>query len=145
MGERAGSGGLIDVLDRVLDKGIVIDAHVRVGIVGVELIAVEARVVVASIETYLAHAEAISYTAPAARPQLPATPPALPPGAVPPLTVETVAEPTPAAGETPPLTVETVAETPTPEAGPRVLSLEPEATAADGESPPEADDELPAD
>lgn len=62
------AAGAIDVLDRVLDKGIVIDAHVRVAVVGIEILAVEARVVVASIQTYLTHAEAVSYTALAARP-----------------------------------------------------------------------------
>ena len=51
---------LIDVLDRVLDKGIVIDAWVRVSVVGISLITVEARVVVASIETYLRHASAVA-------------------------------------------------------------------------------------
>jgi gas vesicle structural protein len=62
---------LIDVLDRVLDKGVVIDAHVRVAIAGVELIAVEARVVVASIQTYLTHADTLAYTDWAARPRKP--------------------------------------------------------------------------
>jgi gas vesicle structural protein len=47
---------LIDVLDRILDKGIVIDAWVRVSLVGVDLLTVEARVVLASLETYLTHA-----------------------------------------------------------------------------------------
>ena len=57
--ERAAGGtSLIDVLDRVLDKGIVIDAWVRVSLVGIDLITVEARVVVASIDTYLRYAEA---------------------------------------------------------------------------------------
>ena len=52
--ERASGGSsLIDVLDRVLDKGIVIDAWVRVSLVGIDLLTVEARVVVASIATYL--------------------------------------------------------------------------------------------
>jgi gas vesicle structural protein len=52
--ERApGGSSLIDVLDRVLDKGVVIDAYVRVSLVGIDLVTVEARVVVASIETYL--------------------------------------------------------------------------------------------
>jgi hypothetical protein len=60
--ERASTGSsLIDVLDRVLDKGIVIDAWVRVSVVGIDLITIEARVTVASIETYLKYAEAISY------------------------------------------------------------------------------------
>ena len=58
---------LIDVLDRVLDKGIVIDAWVRVSLVGIDLITVEARVVVASIDTYLKYSEAISATSPASR------------------------------------------------------------------------------
>ena len=52
--ERApGGASLIDVLDRVLDKGIVIDAWVRLSLVGIDLVTVEARVVVASIATYL--------------------------------------------------------------------------------------------
>ena len=63
--ERASAGtSLIDVLDRVLDKGIVIDAWVRVSLVGIDLLAVEARVVVASIDTYLKYAEAIGTTQP---------------------------------------------------------------------------------
>jgi hypothetical protein len=58
--ERASAGtSLIDVLDRVLDKGIVIDAWVRVSLVGIDLLAVEARVVVASIDTYLKYADAV--------------------------------------------------------------------------------------
>ena len=58
--ERAAGGtSLIDVLDRVLDKGIVIDAWVRVSLVGIDLITVEARVVVASIDTYLKYSEAV--------------------------------------------------------------------------------------
>ena len=52
----------VDVLDRVLDKGIVIDAWVRVSLVGIDLITVEARVVVASIDTYLKYSEAVSQT-----------------------------------------------------------------------------------
>jgi gas vesicle structural protein len=51
--ERIGTRSLIDVLDRVLDKGIVIDAWVRVSLAGIDLLAVEARIVVASIATYL--------------------------------------------------------------------------------------------
>ena len=52
--ERASSqASLMDVLDRVLDKGVVIDAWVRVSLVGIDLITLEARVVVASIEMYL--------------------------------------------------------------------------------------------
>ena len=69
--ERAAGGtSLIDVLDRVLDKGIVIDAWVRVSLVGIDLITVEARVVVASIDTYLKYSEAVGGAASAARPAL---------------------------------------------------------------------------
>ena len=68
--ERTGAGtSLIDVLDRVLDKGIVIDAWVRVSLVGIDLITVEARVVVASIDTYLKYSEAVGQVAPVSRPQ----------------------------------------------------------------------------
>jgi hypothetical protein len=56
------------VLDRVLDKGIVIDAWVRVSLVGIDLLTVEARVVVASIETYLKYSEAIGQVSPVSRP-----------------------------------------------------------------------------
>lgn len=63
-----GGTSLIDVLDRVLDKGIVIDAWVRVSLVGIDLITVEARVVVASIDTYLKYSEAVGQVAPVARP-----------------------------------------------------------------------------
>ena len=59
-----------DVLDRVLDKGIVIDAWVRVSLVGIDLITVEARVVVASIDTYLKYSEAVGASLPVARPAL---------------------------------------------------------------------------
>ncbi|CAN5761466.1 hypothetical protein BH18ACI5_BH18ACI5_00290 [soil metagenome] len=68
--ERAPGGtSLIDVLDRVLDKGIVIDAWVRVSLVGIDLITVEARVVVASIDTYLKYSEKVGGVSPASRPQ----------------------------------------------------------------------------
>jgi hypothetical protein len=67
--ERAAGGtSLIDVLDRVLDKGIVIDAWVRVSLVGIDLITVEARVVVASIDTYLKYSEAVSLSNSVTRP-----------------------------------------------------------------------------
>src|SRR5215467_4354960 len=64
----SGGTSLIDVLDRVLDKGIVIDAWVRVSLVGIDLITVEARVVVASIDTYLKYSEAVGSVVPSARP-----------------------------------------------------------------------------
>jgi len=68
--ERTPSGSsLIDVLDRVLDKGIVIDAWVRVSLVGIDLVTVEARVVVASIDTYLKYSEAVGITGPVSRPR----------------------------------------------------------------------------
>lgn len=68
--ERTPSGSsLIDVLDRVLDKGIVIDAWVRVSLVGIDLVTVEARVVVASIETYLRYSEAVGALASVSRPR----------------------------------------------------------------------------
>ena len=69
--ERAPAGtSLIDVLDRVLDKGIVIDAYVRVSLVGIDLVTVEARIVVASVDTYLKYSEAIGITGIAARPMV---------------------------------------------------------------------------
>ncbi len=60
------SSSLAEVVDRILDKGIVIDLFARVSLVGIELVSVEARVVVASVETYLKYAEAIGLTATAA-------------------------------------------------------------------------------
>jgi hypothetical protein len=69
--ERApGGSSLIDVLDRILDKGIVVDAWVRISLVGIDLITVEARVVIASIDTYLKYAEAVGITPMVARPAL---------------------------------------------------------------------------
>lgn len=74
--ERSPAGGsLIDVLDRVLDKGIVIDAYVRVSLVGIDLVSVEARVVVASVDTYLKYADSIGVTGIASRPQVAAPAP----------------------------------------------------------------------
>jgi hypothetical protein len=70
----AGGSSLVDVLDRVLDKGIVIDAWVRVSLVGIDLITVEARVVVASIDTYLKYAEAVGQVSTVSRPALEAAP-----------------------------------------------------------------------
>jgi len=62
------SSSLAEVVDRILDKGIVIDAWVKVSLVGIELLSIEARVVIASVETYLKYAEAIGLTASAAMP-----------------------------------------------------------------------------
>jgi hypothetical protein len=61
------SSSLAEVANRILDKGIVIDPWAKVSLVGIELLSVEARVVVASVETYLKYAEAIGLTATAAR------------------------------------------------------------------------------
>jgi len=58
--------GLAAVIDRILDKGIVIDAWVRISLVGIEILTIEARVVIASVETWLKYAEAVGLTAPAA-------------------------------------------------------------------------------
>ena len=57
---RPSASGLADVLDTILDKGLVIDAYVRVSLVGIELLTVDARVVVASVDTYLRFAEAVN-------------------------------------------------------------------------------------
>jgi hypothetical protein len=52
--------GLADVLDLILDKGLVIDAYVRVSVIGIEILTIDARVVVASVDTYLRFAEAVN-------------------------------------------------------------------------------------
>lgn len=62
------STSLAEVIDRILDKGIVIDAWVRVSLVGIELLAIEARVVIAGVDTYLKYAEAVGLTTSAAMP-----------------------------------------------------------------------------
>jgi hypothetical protein len=51
--------GLVDVVDLILDKGLVIDLYVRVSLVGIELLTIDARIVVASVDTYLRFAEAV--------------------------------------------------------------------------------------
>jgi len=52
--------GLADVLDLILDKGLVIDAYVRVAVIGIEVITIDARIVIASVDTYLRFAEAVN-------------------------------------------------------------------------------------
>jgi len=52
--------GLADVLDLILDKGLVIDLYVRVSVIGIELITIDARIVIASVDTYLRFAEAVN-------------------------------------------------------------------------------------
>jgi hypothetical protein len=56
--ERPAPSGLADVVEVILDKGIVIDAYVRVSLLGIELLTIDARVVIASVDTYLRFAEA---------------------------------------------------------------------------------------
>ena len=57
---RPQSSGLADIIDTILDKGLVIDAYVRVALVGIELVTVDARIVIASVDTYLRFAEAVN-------------------------------------------------------------------------------------
>ena len=54
------AASLIDVLDRVLDKGIVIDAWVALSVAGINLVTIDARIVVASVETYLRNADSVA-------------------------------------------------------------------------------------
>ena len=56
------SSSLAEVVDRILDKGIVIDAYVRVSLVGIELLAIDARIVIASVKTWLCYAAAVGLT-----------------------------------------------------------------------------------
>jgi gas vesicle structural protein len=58
--QRPSPSGLADVIDIILDKGLAIDAYVRVSLVGIELLTLDARIVVASVDTYLRFAEAIN-------------------------------------------------------------------------------------
>ena len=57
--ERPKPSGLADVIDIILDKGLVIDAYVRVSLIGIEILTVDARIVIASVDTYLRFAEAV--------------------------------------------------------------------------------------
>jgi hypothetical protein len=57
---RPQASGLADVIDTILDKGLVIDAYVRVSLVGIELLTIDARIVIASVDTYLRFAEAVN-------------------------------------------------------------------------------------
>ena len=58
--QRSNSAGLYEILDLILDKGLVIDVFLRVSLVGIELITVDARIVIASVDTYLRFAEAVN-------------------------------------------------------------------------------------
>lgn len=53
------SSSLAEVIDRILDKGVVIDAYARISLVGIELLAIEARIVIASVKTWLVYADAV--------------------------------------------------------------------------------------
>ena len=68
LGKTSELGGVAQLVDVILDKGIVIDAWVRVSLLGLELLTIEARVVVASVDTYLRYAEALGLTPLAAPP-----------------------------------------------------------------------------
>ena len=57
---RSSSSGLYDVLELILDKGLVIDVFVRVSLVGIEILTIDARIVIASVDTYLRFAEAVN-------------------------------------------------------------------------------------
>jgi hypothetical protein len=57
--ERPKPSGLADVIDIILDKGLVIDAYVRVSLIGIEILTIDARIVIASVDTYLRFAEAV--------------------------------------------------------------------------------------
>ena len=52
--------GLADVIDLILDKGLVIDAYIRIAVIGIELITIDARIVIASVDTYLRFAEQVN-------------------------------------------------------------------------------------
>src|SRR5215210_4359417 len=58
--QRSNSSGLYDVLELILDKGLVIDIFVRVSLVGIEILTIDARIVIASVDTYLHFAEAVN-------------------------------------------------------------------------------------
>jgi hypothetical protein len=60
------SSSLVDIIDRILDKGLVVDAWIRVSLVGIEILAIEARAVVAGVDTFLKYAEAVGLTESAA-------------------------------------------------------------------------------
>ncbi|MBV9204822.1 MAG: gas vesicle structural protein GvpA [Actinobacteria bacterium] len=59
-GGRPSPSGLVDVIDTILDKGLVIDAYIRVSLIGIEVLTIDARIVVASVDTYLRFAEAVN-------------------------------------------------------------------------------------
>ena len=58
--QRPGGGSLAEVIDIILDKGLVIDAYVRVSLIGIEILTIDARIVIASVDTYLRFAEVVN-------------------------------------------------------------------------------------
>lgn len=74
-GPSRGSSGLYDVLELILDRGLVIDAEIRISVIGIELIKIDVRIVIASVDTYLRFAEACNRldldSGPGQRPGLP--------------------------------------------------------------------------
>jgi gas vesicle structural protein len=63
VGRGLASSTLVEVIDRILDKGLVVDFWVTVALIGIEIVSIEGRVVVASVETYLKYAEAMGLSA----------------------------------------------------------------------------------
>jgi gas vesicle structural protein len=63
VGRGLASSTLVEVIDRILDKGLVIDFWITVALIGIEIVSIEGRVVVASVETYLKYAEAMGLSA----------------------------------------------------------------------------------
>jgi gas vesicle structural protein len=63
VGRGLASSTLVEVIDRILDKGLVVDFWVTVALIGIEIVSIEGRVVLASVETYLKYAEAMGLTA----------------------------------------------------------------------------------
>ena len=59
-GYQTGGQGLVEVIDLILDKGLVLDAFIRVSVIGIELVTIDARIVIASVDTYLRFAEAVN-------------------------------------------------------------------------------------
>jgi gas vesicle structural protein len=63
VGRGLASSTLVEVIDRILDKGLVVDFWITVALIGIEIVSIEGRVVVASVETYLKYAEAMGLSA----------------------------------------------------------------------------------
>lgn len=118
----AAGGGLADALNILLDKGLVIDATIKVSIIGIEILSIEARIVISSVDTYIRYLEAMQrLNAVAGGATIPAHPVthgiagALP--AAPPIPVQVPVAPVPVAAPAP-VAAPTPAPAPTPEPGP---------------------------